>query len=478
MSKESPDQWWANNHDEDKDSSNLMEQFKAAQSGKMGREEELEKAKHALELAKIEAEAAKISGTSQTMTPSGAGGANTPLMASATSDPTSAQASNQAPNPDGSKPGIGTFGLWWLSGGEATAVIVVGTICMLLIGGLAVGAMNEEEFLPVKAQVTGSVDTDWIPIDASITGDGVDNGTGWFEDYVEIEHEHEDCYTDSYGDYVCDYWYTYEDEYTCYAEISLKWTVNGTNYTDWADSPWYTSGSPCFEEIKDHYPLNTNMAIEIMPNDPSTFQVFTLIHGESGTKWKESQLLSLTSGSFDTYYTCSFQPSFDYTVDGVSYSSSFTGWFSTSANGGDPCMDEVKQITGPGSSLSVWVNPENHNDVRSEDPGLPAAEALLCCLPVVVLMLVAMFLIVRFRNTPPGAYVTRSGYVHHHGGYHHGSDVVVINNHYGSDRRRWWHRRRHHWRRYRPSRPGRLPRRWARRARYRWWAHRAECCSR
>ena len=38
--------------------------------------------------------------------------------------------------------------------------------------------------------------------------------------YVEIEHEYELLH-DSYGGYVCDYWYEYEDEYTCYAEFSL-----------------------------------------------------------------------------------------------------------------------------------------------------------------------------------------------------------------------------------------------------------------
>ena len=75
MSEKSPDQWWADNHDDDAGSNNLMEQFKQTQSGKMERQEELEKARHALELAKIEAEAAKISGTSQTMPSSGAGGA-------------------------------------------------------------------------------------------------------------------------------------------------------------------------------------------------------------------------------------------------------------------------------------------------------------------------------------------------------------------------------------------------------------------
>ena len=192
MSEKSPDQWWADNHDDDAGSNNLMEQFKQTQSGKMERQEELEKARHALELAKLEAEAAKISGTSQTVTTSGASGTNTPLTTpTSTQNPIPGQTTTQNPNPDGSKPGIGTFGLWWLSAGEATAVIVVGTVCMLLIGGLAIGAMNEEEFLPIQAQVTGSTDTDWVSIDASITGDGVDNGTGWFEDYVEIEHDDE-----------------------------------------------------------------------------------------------------------------------------------------------------------------------------------------------------------------------------------------------------------------------------------------------
>ena len=56
------EQWWTDNHDEDK----LSDAFEEAAAAKLEREAELEQAKHALELAKLEAEKARIEGTSQT----------------------------------------------------------------------------------------------------------------------------------------------------------------------------------------------------------------------------------------------------------------------------------------------------------------------------------------------------------------------------------------------------------------------------
>ena len=56
------EQWWTDNHSEEE---SLSEAFADAAAEKVKQEVELEKAKHALELAKIEAEKAKISGTSQ-----------------------------------------------------------------------------------------------------------------------------------------------------------------------------------------------------------------------------------------------------------------------------------------------------------------------------------------------------------------------------------------------------------------------------
>ena len=57
------EQWWTDNHSGDGD---LSEAFASAAAEKVNQEAELEQAKHALEMAKIEAEKAKIAGTSQT----------------------------------------------------------------------------------------------------------------------------------------------------------------------------------------------------------------------------------------------------------------------------------------------------------------------------------------------------------------------------------------------------------------------------
>ena len=98
-------------------------------------------------------------------------------------------------------------------------------------------ASSEKDWPIVQGTIIGSTDTSMIPIDATISGNGVDNGTGWFEDWEEIETRNEDCYTDDYGDEYCDVWYTYHDEYTCYADVCLTWELNGTNYSGWAESP-------------------------------------------------------------------------------------------------------------------------------------------------------------------------------------------------------------------------------------------------
>ncbi len=50
------EQWWTDNHSEDK----LSDAFEEAATAKLEREAELEQAKHALELAKLEAEKARI----------------------------------------------------------------------------------------------------------------------------------------------------------------------------------------------------------------------------------------------------------------------------------------------------------------------------------------------------------------------------------------------------------------------------------
>ena len=54
------EQWWTDNHS---DEESLSEAFADAAAEKVKQDAELEQAKHALEMAKIEAEKAKITGT-------------------------------------------------------------------------------------------------------------------------------------------------------------------------------------------------------------------------------------------------------------------------------------------------------------------------------------------------------------------------------------------------------------------------------
>jgi len=127
MAKEK-EQWWSDNHSEDK----LSDAFEEAASEKLERESELEQAKHALELAKIEAEKARIEGTSQSPTQIPTTGAS--------------QAAPSSNDEGGKKLGIRDMGFWWLSSGETIAVIIATTFVLgatLLIG---ISAMGEKEW--------------------------------------------------------------------------------------------------------------------------------------------------------------------------------------------------------------------------------------------------------------------------------------------------------------------------------------------
>ncbi len=405
------EQWWTDNHSGDGD---LSEAFADAAAEKVKQEAELEQAKHALEMAKIEAEKAKISGTSQT-----------PAIPSASSQ----TSTNVTMNSDSNSR---WKGFWWLSSGELAAVIISTIVVVSIVGLLAMQASSEEDWPIVQGTIVGSTDTSMIPIDATISGNGVDNGTGWFEDWEEIETRNEDCYTDDYGDEYCDVWYTYHDEYTCYADVYLTWEVNGTNYSGWAESPSYTSQNLCFEEIKAHYPINGSILIEVDESTPSDFQVFTIEHG-STTKWIEQLTLEMDSVGFYDIYTCYYLPSFTYDdvgQNGAEYSGSFTR-MQIGTLGESVCLDSVKDSNGPGSKITVYVNPDDPTDVRSTQIEKGATAALMVCAPCGLLLLVGLFVFVRFNNVEPGAYVTRSGAIHHHRGYYPDNDVVVINNNYG-----------------------------------------------
>ena len=147
MSEKSPDQWWADNHDDDAGSNNLMEQFKQTQSGKMERQEELEKARHALELAKLEAEALNFGhipdsdylwGFWDKYSSHDSNHSESVPVRLLLKSNLMVQNLELAPL---------VYGGFRLV--RQQAVIVVGAVCMLLIGGLAIGAMNEE-FLPIR----------------------------------------------------------------------------------------------------------------------------------------------------------------------------------------------------------------------------------------------------------------------------------------------------------------------------------------
>ena len=93
------EQWWTDNHS---DEESLSEAFADAAAEKVKQDAELEQAKHALEMAKIEAEKAKITGTSQT-----------PTISANSSEPSEYDATNY------STPShrLNWKGFWWLSSG-------------------------------------------------------------------------------------------------------------------------------------------------------------------------------------------------------------------------------------------------------------------------------------------------------------------------------------------------------------------------
>ena len=430
------EQWWTDNHNED----GLSDAFEDAAAEKVKQEAELEKAKHALEMAKIEAEKAKITGVSQTSSPSTP---NSPTPSPST--------------PSNSNPDSGWKGFWWLSSGELAAVIISSIVVISIIGLLAMQASTEKDWPVYQGTITGSSDTNMIPFNATISGNGVDNGTGWFEDWQEIETRNEDCWTDDYGDEYCDVWYTYHDEYTCYSDVYITWEVNGTNYSGWALSPSYTSQSLCYDEIEAHYPINGTILIEIQEDNPSVFHVFTIEHG-STTEWIEEQKLDMTSSGFSTKYNCFYKPAFSYTIGSTGYTGSFSSRMLIGADYNGPCLDSAKNSHGPGSKITVYVNPENPTDIRSTQVEKGATAALIVCAPCGIFLLIGLFIYVRFNNVEPGAYVTRSGVIHHHRGYHPNNDVVIINNNYG--RRHGYlgpaHHRHHHNRSRRSSSSSRV----------------------
>ena len=122
------EQWWTDNHSEDK----LSDAFEEAATAKLEREAELEQAKHALELAKLEAEKAKVEGTSQTPSSS----------TQETPKSNAGDSSNAAP----SKLGVRDLGFWWLSKGEAVAVIIITSFVLVSTLWIGVTAMGEEDW--------------------------------------------------------------------------------------------------------------------------------------------------------------------------------------------------------------------------------------------------------------------------------------------------------------------------------------------
>ena len=143
--------------------------------------------------------------------------------------------------------------------------------------------------------------------------------------------------------------------------------------------------------------------IEVDENTPSDFQVFTIEHG-STTKWIQQQTLAMDSVGFYDIYTCYYFPSFTYNgveQGGPEYSGSFTR-MQIGIPGESVCLDSVKDSNGPGSRITVYVNPDDPTDIRSTQIEKAATAALMVCAPCGVLLLVGRFVYVRFTNVEPG----------------------------------------------------------------------------
>ena len=102
------------------------------------------------------------------------------------------------------------------------------------------------------------------------------NGTAYYEDRYQRSARQCSTQTDEYGETYQDCWTEYWTEYECYADLDMRWTVNGTEHQAWEYSPTLIDGERCLSAIEEVFAPGTNLTIAVDPNDPSSHQAFRL----------------------------------------------------------------------------------------------------------------------------------------------------------------------------------------------------------
>ncbi len=275
------------------------------------------------------------------------------------------------------------------------------------------------------------------------------NGTAYYEDSYERSSTQCTTYTDEYGERREDCWTDYWTEYECYADLDLRWTVNGTEHQAWEYSPTLHDDYPCLSAIEDVFAPGTNLTISVDPNDPSSYQAFELAlmtevdeaHPGFLTGYRESSSLEWVDDDRALLVsTCSMDAAVAYTFDGEAYVRDIWGGSPTTQGWGSSCLIEYIDTFGPGSGVTVMVDPENPSEAAWEDPTTDPGDYILTARICSGLIFFAIFLLTGMGGRGRPMSFTQRPIVRDPSGSRH--------------RYRGHHNRRHHGHAHRPSRQG------------------------
>ena len=333
----------------------------------------------------------------------------------------------------------------------ALGILIVVTVG-LVIGNVAlVNASNAYVpwFETEATLVGGPITPEAFLTTATVHLEG-NNGTAYFEDSYERSSTQCSTYTDEWGDRREDCWTDYWTEYECYADLDLRWTVNGTEHQAWEYSPTLYDSYPCLSAIEDAFAPGTNLTISVEPNDPSSYQAFELglmtevdeAHPGFLTGYRESS--SVEYGYDDDrailVTTCSMDAAVAYTFDGEDYVRDIWGGSPTTHGWGSSCLADYIETFGPGSNVTVMVDPENPSEAAWEDPTTDPGDFIVPARICSGLIFLAVLLLTGAGGTVRPYPATR-----HHTGHHPSGRRY---------RSRGHRNRRHHGHAHRPSRPG------------------------
>ena len=159
----------------------------------------------------------------------------------------------------------------------ALGVLVIVAVTLIIGNVTLVNASNA--YVPwseVEATVVGGPITPEAFLTTATVYLEDENGTAYYEDVFERSDTQCSTYTDEYGDTYEDCWTDYWTEYECYADLDLRWTVNGTEHQAWEWSPTLYNSAPCLFAVEEAFSNGTNLTISVDPNDPSSYQAFDL----------------------------------------------------------------------------------------------------------------------------------------------------------------------------------------------------------